>query len=165
MKEIPTVFTPENVASLWDFGLYAIGLAFSKNVRHITADGWVRDHGGDSDAEIGMPLCQLHHTKNTSDEEHSRDFAFHPDIGEAHKEYREWKRQSSHMSAISGKRVDSRNSPFAKAVAKHRDKSRRDERYWAGTEDIDRHYKQKMQDKATSYIAKHPKDRKPVKKR
>lgn len=131
------------------------------HVHHITPEGWTKAHGGDPDHNVGMALCREHHTKNLSDEEHNREFAFHPDIGRAFKQYHEWKVEDEHMRHITGKKGKGSPSPFDEAIQEHRYLERHNERYHAGTPEIDDYYEQKMRDEATKWLALHPGEKKP----
>lgn len=131
-------------------------------VHHIIPERWTKAQGKDPDDNIGLPLCDRHHVKNTSDEEHSWEFSFHPDIGKAYQQYSEWKRQKQHMDSIRGRRSYRRDSPFDEVINEHEEKVRRKERYWAGTPEIDRYYEEKMRDMAASYVARTG-DKKPKK--
>lgn len=133
----------------------------ARHIHHVIPDGWTRDRGGDPDENVGMGLCQEHHVRNFSEEEHSDGFSFHPDMARAYKDYREWKLQHQQMERIAGHRTP-RDSPFDEAVQDHREKSKKGERYWAGTPELDAYYEQKMRDMATKHIAENPEDKKPV---
>ena len=135
----------------------------SRHVHHIVPEGTALAEGKDSEHEIGMPLCEYHHVRNTGEEEYSRDFSFHPDAGHAYRLYGEWKRQNAHMREITGigsKKIP-RQSPFEDMVDEHHRKQKLRERYHAGTSELDDYYTQKMRDKATIYLAKNSQDKKP----
>jgi len=125
----------------------------ANHVHHITPEGWTRDHGGDPDHNVGMGLCQNHHVRNFNDEEYSYDSSFHPDVAQAYKNYHEWKMQTQHMQSITGRKESPRNSPFDEVVAEHRRKSKLNQRYWAGTPEMDEYYEEKMRNLATKHIA------------
>jgi hypothetical protein len=125
----------------------------AKHIHHVIPDGWTRDRGGDPDNNVGMSLCENHHVRNYNDEPYSYDSSFHPDMAQAYKEYHEWKMQHQHMEEITGHRIP-RDSPFDEAAKEHRVKSKKGERYWSSTEEMDQYYEQKMRDKATSYISR-----------
>lgn len=117
----------------------------AKHVHHIIPEGWTLDRGGNPEENVALPLCERHHVKNLSDDEHTPGFAFHPDMGQAHQDYAEWKRQEQHINSINGRdSIDYSTSPFADAAREHHRKSQRDERYWAGSEEIDQYYIDKM---------------------
>lgn len=132
----------------------------AKHIHHITPDGWTRDRGGDPDNNVGMSLCENHHVRNYNDEPYSDNSSFHPDMAKAYKSYHEWKMQTQHMESITGKRPP-RNSPFDEAASEHRVMSKKGERYWSSTQEMDDYYEQKMRDKATSYISRTG-DKKPI---
>jgi hypothetical protein len=135
----------------------------SRHIHHIEPEGIALAQGKDSEHEVGMPLCENHHVRNLNDEEHSRDFSFHPDAGRAYKAYGEWKQQNKHLQEITGKkdRRMPRQSPFEDMVDEHHEKQMKGERYHSGTPEIDDYYTQKMRDKATKYLAEHPEEKKP----
>ena len=135
----------------------------SKHIHHIVPEGTALAEGRDSEHEAGLPLCEQHHVRNMGKEEYSWDFSFHPDAGEAYKDYREWKRQNLHMQEITGIRSKKipRQSPFEDMVDEHHRKRDAGERYHSGTPELDDHYTQKMTDKATRYSLEHPEDKKP----
>ena len=131
---------------------------------HIVPEGTLLAEGKDSEhCIVPMPLCQQHHTRNLGDEEYSEDFSFHPDAGQAYKDYRNWKQENLHMQAITGKISGKipRQSPFEDMVDEHHKKQKLDERYHAGTPELDDYYIEKMRNKATVYQAEHPHDKKP----
>lgn len=127
----------------------------AKHIHHIRGESETLLGGGDSEQNIGLPLCEDHHVRNNKrNAEHTRDFSFHPDIGDAFSSYHEWKSNERHMNSISGKRrIDYSTSPFADVNRDHKEKIKRGERYMAGSEEIDRYYEQKMRDKSTRYLA------------
>jgi hypothetical protein len=132
------------------------------HVHHITPEGWTATRGGNPDEEDGLVLCQSHHVKNPSNEEHTKDFSFHPDMAQAYKNYGEWKRQFNHLELIKERRLDKKDypSPFDDAVALHREKAQRGERYHAGTPEIDEYYREISKEKALKYKLKgNPKPR------
>lgn len=133
----------------------------AEEVHHIIPEGWVLDRGGDPEHEVGLPLCRRHHSRNSGDEEWGFGSSFHPDIGEAFREYGDWKQQEQHMAEIADRPIDYSNSPFAEAVREHRAMSEEGERYWTGTEEIDKYYEEKMREKAVRHIAENPDDPKP----
>jgi len=133
------------------------------HIHHIVPEGWTLEHtGGDPEQNMGLPLCKHHHVGEDA-EEFSRDFSFHPDIGNAYSDYGEWKKQTEHMESITGKKQTKKDnpSPFDVAAQEHRDKTSRGERYWAGDENVDQHYKDKMRERVDIYTATHPEDKKP----
>lgn len=136
----------------------------SQHVHHIVPEGGVLFEGGEPEHEVGMPLCARHHVKNIGTTEYSKDFSFHPDAGEAYKEYHDWKMENAHLGEITGKRSRKipRQSPFADMADEHRKKQAKGERYHSGTPELDDYYTQKMRDKATRYLAEHPDDPKPM---
>lgn len=120
------------------------------HVHHIRGEAETLLAGDNPEENVGLPLCQNHHVRNTSDSEHTREFSFHPDMGFAYQDYSEWKKNEEHMNSITGRRkLDYSTSPFADAAREHKVKAERGERYIAGTEEIDEHYRQKMLLKAT----------------
>lgn len=124
----------------------------AKQVHHIIPESWSLAHGDDPERNVGMPLCEEHHVRNTRGEIFDEQSSFHPDIGEAHKSYREWKAQAEHMKEISGKKsIDYSTSPFAEVVKDHREKAKRGERICPGDESTDRYYEEKMRNRATAY--------------
>ena len=126
----------------------------ARHIHHIEPEAWTLDRGGDPEQNTALPLCPRHHIRNTSDEEHTRGFAFHPDTGEAYKHYGEWKQQQQHMNAITGKRlINYSTSPFGDMSKEHHRRSKENDRYWAGTDEIDRYYEDKMRNKAVIYQA------------
>lgn len=135
----------------------------ARHTHHIIPEGTLLLRGEDSEHAIGLPLCERHHVRNTGDEEYSKDFSFHPDAGEAYKQYHEWKQQQLHMESITGKRNKKvpRQSPFEDMVDEHHRKQKLGERYHAGTDELDQHYIDKMRNKGVIYQAEHPEDRKP----
>lgn len=135
----------------------------SRQIHHIIPEGTALASGDDPEHAIGLPLCEQHHVRNTGSEEYSDNFAFHPDAGEAYREYREWKQQNEHMKAITGIRSKKipRQSPFEDMVDEHHRMQKAGERYHSGTPELDDYYIQKMQDKATKYLLTHPGEKKP----
>lgn len=126
----------------------------AKHVHHIIGESDTLARGDDPHENIGLPLCEFHHVRNLNEEEHSYDFAFHPDMGKAYDNYREWKQREEHMNSITGRRrIRYENSPFAHAHRGHLEKIARGERYMAGTPEIDEYYRDKMLSKATMYNA------------
>ena len=123
----------------------------AKHVHHIRGEAETLEAGDDPNDNVGLALCQNHHVLNTSGEEHSYDFSFHPDIGEAYTDYQEWKRQAEHMASITGKAIDYSTSPFAEVGKRHQEMVKDGERYIAGDENIDEYYNDKMRVKASMY--------------
>jgi hypothetical protein len=135
----------------------------AKHTHHIVPEGKQLAEGDDPEYSIGMPLCEEHHTRNLGSDEHTQDFSFHPDMGRAYRKYREWKQRKQHMEALTGRRF-TEPSPFEEAAKEHARKRENGDRYHAGTEEIDRHYLEKMQNKATAYIAEHPEEKRKKRK-
>jgi hypothetical protein len=167
----------ENTASFWhkvaenkcqyeiydeEHGIYDCNRP-SKHIHHIVPEGTDLAQGNDSEHAVGMPLCERHHVRNLGDEEYSDDFSFHPDAGQAYKDYRNWKLENQHMQAITGKHSGKipRQSPFQDMVDEHHRKQKAGERYHNGTPELEDYYTQKMRDKATKYLAEHPEEKKP----
>lgn len=132
----------------------------SEQVHHILPEGWQLDHGLDPEHSTGLPLCRHHHMnfeENTyTPEEHSKDFSFHPDMGKARKDYHIWKELKQRLLglAITGASTPViPPDPFTKAVRGHRELTNKGERFWAGTEEIDNFYRDKMETLAAMYVA------------
>ena len=113
--------------------------------------------GRNPEGNMGLCLCENHHVRNTArDAEWTREFSFHPDIGEVYSLYHDWLQAEKHLNAIGGRRtINYKNSPFADATRQHCVMAERGERYIAGDENIDQYYLDKMTDKATRYNAEH----------
>lgn len=137
--------------------------ARAKHIHHIEPEGTVLFNGEDPERGVGLPLCARHHVRNVGSEPYSDDFAFHPDTGEAYKNYKEWKRQNLHMQKIIGKVSHKipHPSPFEEMVEEHHRLRDAGERYHAGDPGMDEHLTEKMRQKAVVYQAKHPWDKKP----
>jgi len=135
----------------------------ARHVHHIHAEATTLEEGEDPNHNVGLPLCEDHHVRNTNDEEWSEDFAFHTDIAGAFGHYKEWKANKEHMNSITGKRaIDYSDSPFAEVAHEQHQKAKNGERYVNGTEEIDQYYEEKMREKAVIYQAKHPEEKKPT---
>jgi hypothetical protein len=123
----------------------------SEQVHHLMPESWQLEHGLDPEHSTGLPLCQHHHANFTEQtytpEEHSKHFSFHPDMGKARKDYGQWKQQRQQTPDF--KEPD----PFAKTANGHRELSKKGKRFWAGTDDVDNFYREKMETKAVRYVA------------
>lgn len=127
----------------------------AKEVHHIIGEAETLQRGEDPNQNTGLPLCKSHHTRNPSWDEHSENFSFHPDMGQAQQAYKEWKRQMQHFNTMTGRRrIPYEDSPFAETHREHVKKASRGERYIAGTPDIDQYYIGKMQMMASEYVAR-----------
>lgn len=126
------------------------------HIHHILPEGWQLERGLDPEHSTGLPLCKHHHMnyedRTFEPTEHTRNFSFHPDMGKAFKDYKYYKETQIRVYHNLGRgAARSLKSPFEEASEEHREKARRGERYWAGTEDIDRYYREKMEAKAFMY--------------
>jgi len=134
----------------------------AKAVHHILPEGWQLDHGLEPNNSIGIPLCKQHHV-GRGGEEWSEDFSMHPDIGQAFKEYRDWKVQVAEAEHVLGSDVrDLIPSPFTVAIQGHRELSAQGERYWAGTPEMDQVLLENMEVKIMQYLANNQEEHKPV---
>jgi len=120
----------------------------AKHDHHIKGEGKLI-HEGKEDPEFspGLPLCENHHVRNLKGDIYDANSSFHPDVGQAYKDYRGWKQKAEHMSSITGKRINYKNSPFGDVGREHREKNKRGERYISGDEGSDAHYERKMKQK------------------
>ena len=124
------------------------------HVHHIEGERDLLERGEDPEDSVALPLCKDHHVKNTGEVLGEPDASFHPDMGEAFTNYKEWKRQQEHMNSITGKRtIDYSTSPFADAARGHRELLRDGQRYINGDEGTDQYYIEKMRNKAVIYQA------------
>jgi len=134
----------------------------AKHVHHIVPEGWQLEQGDEPEHSLGLPLCKDCHEswKGTNEPlEWTRDFSFHPDMGQNLVQYGEWKRQDQHMRSITGgKGIE---SDFVQTARAHREKARKGERYWAGTPEVDQYYAEKMKIIVYEYSVLHPEDPKP----
>lgn len=121
-----------------------------EHVHHILPEGWtLAREGHEADTNVALPLCKNHHV-GTGGEEHSQDFSYHPEIGEAQRLYGPWKEESEKLKRRGLKPYP---SPYVDAVKRHREQTKRGKRYWAGTEELDRYYEEKMTAKVIVYQA------------
>jgi len=126
----------------------------ARHVHHIKGERDQLEAGEDPEHSIALPLCIEHHVRNTGEDLGEPDASFHPDMGHAYKNYKEWKRQSQHMNSITGRRsIDYSTSPFADAARGHSEALRNGERYINGDERTDEYYIEKMRNKAVIYEA------------
>ena len=138
-----------------------------KHVHHINPErDTLLNEGHEADDNVALPTCKIHHVGDDG-EEHSRNFSFHPDIGEAYSKYRDWKTNKDRLEVKLEKKLtkEAYPSPFDEATKQHEEMAKEGERYWAGTPEIDKYYEDKMRVKAVVYQAKHPEDKKPHTKR
>lgn len=128
----------------------------ARHVHHIVGEAETLLKGGDPERNTGLPLCESHHVRNTSEEaEWQEDFSFHPDVGRAYHLYSDWKQAEKHLNSIAGKStMDYSTSPFADVSREHRKMAEEGERYIAGDEVIDQYYEDKMKRKAVVYNAR-----------
>jgi len=127
----------------------------AKHVHHITPERWTHEViGKEADDNLGIPLCEHHHV-GVGDEEHSRDFSYHPDMDKARAGYRDWKQNRDRLEVKLEKRItrDAYPSPYDEAVEDHQRATENGERYWQGTPEIEEHYEEKMETKAVIYQA------------
>lgn len=124
-------------------------------VHHITGEAELLARGKDPMKAEALNLCPDHHTKNTRGTIYEDDGSFHPDIGQARKQYKEWKRQEEHMKSITGRKVTRYDtSPFADVGRDHRKKAKRGERYIEGDDASDEYYRRKSKQKAWDHYLK-----------
>lgn len=134
----------------------------AKHIHHIIGESETLLKGLDPEQNTGLPLCVDHHVRNRGEDLGEPDSSFHPDMGQAYKSYREWRQNTKHMNAISGRRtIDYSTSPFADAARSHKENILHGERYINGDDETDQYYIDKMVNKAVIYQAEHPEDRKP----
>jgi hypothetical protein len=125
----------------------------AKHVHHIRPEGWQLSQGDDPEQSVGMPICEEHHLKNQGTEPHSQNFSFHPDMGEARREYYKWKQKRDHYEALTGEKYPE-PSPFVVAAQEHALKAKEGERYHSGSDEIDDYYEAKMKHKSAWYAIK-----------
>ena len=134
----------------------------ARHVHHAEGEREQLMRGDDPEHSIGVPLCEPHHVRNTGEDLGEPDSSFHPDMGFAYRSYKEWKANEEHMKSITGRRLTNYGtSPFAETAKEHGKIARDGQRYINGDWATDEHYKQKMTDKATKYLAEHPEEKKP----
>lgn len=131
--------------------------ARATHVHHLLGERDLLEAGEDPENSPALPLCKDHHVKNTGENLGEFDSSFHPDMGQAYTDYKEWKRQQEHLKSISGKRTtDYSTSPFAEAARGHTEAIKNGERYINGDWRTDAYYIQKMRGLLMLYLAQHP---------
>lgn len=118
--------------------------ALGEQVHHPIPESYLLYHLAENPNGIeGLVVCLFHHIKGKLGifEEQG---SFHPDMGEAFRNYHQLKAQG-------------RNS-FAETAHKHYEKSLRGERFWTGNDTTDQFYREVAQDIAHRYSVEHPED-------
>lgn len=113
----------------------------AEHVHHVVPESWQLAHGMEPNNSVGLPACKNHHTGGNGDA-FTGNFSFHPDMGQAYRDYRAGDKEA-----------------FQKAAHKHHLASARGEVFW--NSDADGYYLDKMTQKAVEYQIAHPEDPKP----
>lgn len=126
-------------------------------VHHILPEGWQLTHGLDPEHSTGLPLCKHHHMNfdehTLEPVPHTKHFSFHPDMGKAFSDYKYFREEQIRVLRTLGTgAARSLKDPFRITAEGHREQAGRGERYWSGTEEIDKYYFEKMAAKAFIYV-------------
>lgn len=129
-------------------GFQECGSQKNLQVHHLIPGSLSSEEGINPDETPAIVLCSYHHVGTQKNEDNlpfTKDFTFHPDIGEAHTLYRQGNKNA-----------------FKEAGKAHAEAAKTGERFWGGDDGSDQHYIDKQVTKGVLYQNTHPDDKKPT---